>query len=757
MQRILWSLIFGLVLSPLAFAQFEIPVNVKADNLKYYEDSGLVEAWGSVEVKFKDATIYADNLRMDSVTNIATAEGRVRLFAKSYRATADYLLYDASQEVSTLSNFESKLSPKNVRGNLFISARSLRDNNSVMEGSGGTVTTCDYSIPHDYILADKVEYYPDDRIQGSNVTIYVGEMPVFWMPYLYYDLKRARRRNWEFGHNEVEGDYLKTAWNYPGGLFLLDSMEKKGLGYGVDTDYTSALGLGSLYLYLLDEKDTGIHDRVEKIEHHQQLNPWTTLKLNHSYVTTYLVPSGRVDQTSFGLNLNYADKARWNLGLSALDDRLGSYQKYALSFNQSLGRISTSYSINYDFAKNDPKWMRNSQRFSYQRPLFSDNITFSTTTNYYHSAASAGDSGEEKIEPQIEIRGSEKDYSWRYSENWFLDLRQDLSPGVPRYDFLEKQPEIEIYPRALDLKLFNLQSTFGYGHYREVRYVPQQGGRRDYATERYRATLNAGKTVALGLGTALTLGAGIDQFAYSPGDQLYAYRENGGLQTNLWSFFRNDLSYRKGYTDGNSPFFFDKLNTSYHDAREKMTFYYLDKFNWSIDGGRNYQTNKWYDVMTSLMVSPNKKWRWMVNTGWDIENTRYKDLVTSMRYSPYSFFALDLAAVQDMNIGELRSGSALWDVYFLEGAPNQMHVRVGQVFDPLTKEFKVRDIMVVKDLHCWEMRYSYSDYRKEFSFSFSLKALPGEPVGFSGGRGFYFDSFERELKGLKPEGAVRRY
>jgi len=229
------------------------------------------------------------------------------------------------------------------------------------------------------------------------------------------------------------------------------------------------------------------------------------------------------------------------------------------------------------------------------------------------------------------------------------------------------------------------------------------------------------------------------------------------LQTNLWSFFRNDLSYRKGYTDGNSPFFFDKLNTSYHDARERMTFYYLDKLNWSIEGGRNYQTNKWFDVMTALLLVPNQQSRVRVNTGWDIENQRYKDLVTSLRYAPYSFLALDLAAAQDMNEGQLRSGSALYDIYFLEGAPNQMHVRVGQVFDPSTKEFKVRDIMVVKDLHCWEMKYTYSDYRKEFSFSFSLKALPGEPVGFSGGRGFYYDSFERELKGLKPEGAVRRY
>jgi hypothetical protein len=93
---------------------------------------------------------------------------------------------------------------------------------------------------------------------------------------------------------------------------------------------------------------------------------------------------------------------------------------------------------------------------------------------------------------------------------------------------------------------------------------------------------------------------------------------------------------------------------------------------------------------------------------------------------------------------------------FLEGEPNQWHVKVGQIFEPATRQFKVRDIMVVKDLHCWELRYTYSDYRKEFSLSFSLKALPDEPVGISSGRGFYIESFEKELKGIRSEGEVRR-
>jgi hypothetical protein len=757
MRRLFPLSLVGLLLLFPAFAETEIPVKIKAETLRYYEDTDMVEATGSVEVEFKEVRIHADRLLMDSVSNVATAEGNVVLSAKNYSANSDSVTYDASREVTDFKGFTSQIQTQKLAGKLYLSAGSLADLGTKMLGQEGTVTTCDEPPPHYFMRAQKITYYPEDRIEGWNAVTYVGELPVMWLPYYLYDLKEQRKKNWVFGHNNVEGDYMKTAWAYPGGLFLYDYTEKKGWGTGIDTSYSTALGLGTLYLYFMDEKDTRLTDRVEKLTFRRSLDQYTDLQMNHSYMSTYLIPSGRLAQTSFGLNLNRNNIARWNLGLSVVDDRMGQTQKNSLSFNQSLGRSSFSYSNNYDFSRSDPQWMQNSQNFSLRGPLWSDRVNFSSNISYYHRVNRPGDSGEEKAEPRIELAGSEPNFSWAYRQNWFVDLRQDLSPGTPRYEFLEKQPEIEISPRALDLKLFNLSSTFGYGYYREVKYVPQLLGKRDFSAQRYRTTLRANKSVPLALGTVMTLGAGLDQFLYGPGDQLYAYSESGSLQTNLFSFFRNDLSYRKGSTDGNSPFFFDKLGTRYHDATERMTFYYLNKFSWSFEGGRNWQTDKWFDVMTHLVVAPDPRLRWTIDTGWDIENTIYKDLNTRLSLIPNDVFSLDFSANQDLNQGQLRYGSVLYNFVLLPGEPNQTNLRVGQVYDPAEKDFKVRDIMVTRDLHCWEMKFTYSDYRKEFSFSFNLKAMPGEPVGFAPGRGFYYDGFERELGKLKPEGAVTRY
>jgi hypothetical protein len=748
-----------LACSPL-LAETSVPVDIKADRLKYYENSDLVEASGSVEVELKGVTIQSDRLRMDSATNIATAEGNVKLIAADYTAAAGSLVYDADKESSNFSDFKARLAPGDLKGPLFLDAGQMTEKHDTMTGGPAELSTCDREKPHYFLLADKIGYFPGDHIEGRNVTVYVGEAPVLWLPVFYYDLHNQQHKNWTFGHNDVEGSYLKTSWDQPYGTLLIDLLEKKGTGYGISTDNyaLAALGLGSLYLYHLDERDTGISDWVEKISQTKKLGDHTTVKLDQSYVTTYLLPSGRSDQTTFGLGLNYSDQTTLGGNFNLLDDRAGNYGRYSLQLNQSGGPLSSNYSNIYEYARNDPRWLRDSQRFNFNLAL-GDRIKLSSMTNYYHYSPGAENPGQEKVEPQIDLTGSDPNYSWRYSENWFIDLRQSLYPGVSSYEYLEKQPEFELASKMLDLKLFNLQSTLDTGYYREVKSVPQLGGSgfRDFSSQRMKASVNASKSVPLGAGTMLNLGAGLDQSLYGPGDELFALRESAGLQTDLRSCFRNSLNLRQAYTEGNSPFFFDRLDTYYHDLTEQMTFYYLDKFNWTVSGGHNWQTNKYYDAMTDLAFKPDPRWRLHMATGWDIENTVYKNLVVGLTLLPSEIYTTDLNFTQDMNGAGLQYASALHDLYILKGADNEIHLRCSQVFDPAAKGFRIGDIMIVKQLHCWEMSFNYSDYQKNYSFVFSLKALPGEPAGFSSTSGFSFQGFQQAIDQLNPQGEVRRY
>ncbi|MBI5400224.1 hypothetical protein HZB07_06450 [Candidatus Saganbacteria bacterium] len=757
MNRQTAAVIFCLFSLSLALWAEEIPVNLKADKLKFIEGTSIIEATGSVEVKFKEATIFADHLVMDSATNIATADGHVRLLDSQYKANAAALIYNIDNQKANFTDFRARTNPKRMRGPLFLTAASLNDQKKKLLGQKGSLSTCERTTPHYYLLADRVEYYPDDKVLGYNSTLYVGAVPVLWLPLLYYDLGQKEKRNWSFGHNETEGDYLKSTWGYPLGILYLDLMEKKGFGQGTQLNYDLlGLGAGALYLYHLDEQDTKLTDWVSRISHSKQITPWTKLNFNHRYTATYLIPYSRKDQTEFGLGLQYRDQARLDLNLNTFDDRQAFYKRYNLDLAQARGDTATNYNFNYEYLTKAPNWLRSSQRFSHHRLLWSG-INFDTRANYYNNVAGEGMIGDQRLEPVVELSGRGKNFSWRINENWYLDLDGDAYTGDNNYQYLEKQPELEISPDALDLKIFRLQPRLKYGFYREVRFVPELAGNRNFSTQRYQAALDLDRSFSLGFGTILGMGAGLDQILYGPGDALYNYRESLRLQTDLGSSFRHEISYQKAISDGNSPFLFDQLGSRYHNASDRLIFYYLDRFRLTIDSGYNWQARQWSDVMGGLMLRPAKWLTWDASTGWSIEQRQYRDFINNLALTPFNFLTTRFSAVSDLNNGDLKAASFNHDLFILAGEPNQWHLIFNQILDTNTKEFKVRDIMAVKELHCWRLIYTYNDYRKEFSFTMSLNALPDEPVGVSSGRGFYFDTLEKSLRELKPEGAVQRY
>jgi len=752
---VLAFLLFFSFLGVPAFSQ-EIPVNLKADNLKYIEGSRFVEATGSVEVEIKGIKIFADRLIMDQETNIATAEGHVKMVAATYYGNADSLTYFADDETTSFKGFSTAARGSKMKGLMYLSADEVIDYKSRREGKKGRLTSCEDEEEHYYLLADTITLYPGDKVIGYNATLFVGEVPVYWLPIIYYDLNEQSRRNWTFGHNEVEGDYLKSSWAYPLGVLYVDHMEKKGWGLGTHSPYQlGLLGAGTLYLYNVNEKDTGITDWVSRLSHSKQLDEKTTLNVAHQYNSIYLVPSGRRDLTSFSLGLDHKDTSRWSLKLDTNDDRIGNVQKYAFNFNQAKERESLNYQLNYDFAKNDPAWIRSSQRLDFKTPVMRDNIMLSTRFNYSSNVATSGQSADEKLEPFFELTGREKEYSWRITQNMYLDFDKDTYVGDENYQYFEKTPEIEISPNSYNFNGVGLTSSLSYGKYHEVRYVSAIGANRDYTAEKIAAKLDLSKRVPLGLGTVAVLGVGLNQNFYSPGDQFYTYRERASLNTNWLGFFSNTVTYGKGSTDGNTPFLFDQLGTSYHNVNETMTFNVKNKMRLTLSGGHNWQTHQWFDSRGSLLITPNEAVSWNLSSAWSIEERLYRDLINSVTVSPTDFFSTKFSSTSDLNNGNLKSGTVIYDLALLKDQRNQWRFRLGQVYDSLTDEFKVRDIMVVKDLHCWELSYRYSDLNKEYSLTFSLKAMPDDPIGMSSGRGFYIESFdklEKEITGLKNDG-----
>ena len=501
-------------------------------------------------------------------------------------------------------------------------------------------------------------------------------------------------------------------------------------------------------LYHLEEADTHLSDWVAKINHSIGITDKSKLGIAYSLSKIYQIPAGRLDQSSYSINFNHSSDKNFNAAINAYDNRLGNQESLNMQLGYSKGLLNANYSLNFDQGKGDSRYIRLSERLGYSSPIFSDRTRLSFNAAYYNNIASAGEFGNELLEPNISITHSEQFYNIRLYENWHLDLDRDAYKADENDQFVETQPELTVSFNPINLKLFNLSSSVAYGWYREVKFAPGIGRNRDFATGRYKSSLNANRSIPLWFGNTLSLTAGLDQFLYDPGDSMNASREDVSLNTQGYNFYRNTLSYSRGISDGNSPFFFDKFSTKYHNIRDTMTFYYQSYFNWINTCGYNYETKKYFNYDTSMVLRPIRQLDLNFRSGFDIENQKYQDLSSGIKLKPWDKFSGNMNVVSDLNVGGVKYGNLLVDLETGDENDwgNHWNFKYGYVFEPASKEFKIRDIMIIKDLHCWEIKYTYSDYRKEVTMMFTLKAFPGDPLGYNTGKGFYFDSFDKAIK-----------
>lgn len=57
----------------------------------------------------------------------------------------------------------------------------------------GIITSCDDSVPDYYFKANEIKYVSKSLIVARPATLYIGGVPVFWLPFLFQDVRNGRR------------------------------------------------------------------------------------------------------------------------------------------------------------------------------------------------------------------------------------------------------------------------------------------------------------------------------------------------------------------------------------------------------------------------------------------------------------------------------------------------------------------------------------------------------------------------------------
>jgi len=276
---------------------------------------------------------------------------------------------------------------------------------------------------------------------------------------------------------------------------------------------------------------------------------------------------------------------------------------------------------------------------------------------------------------------------------------------------------------------------------------------RHFSAGRYKYGLGADRAFNVAPGTVLSLAGAVEQFSYDTGDQRYILKETASLASDHGGFFRNTVNYTRGYQEGNSPFFFDSRGDSFHSLKDTMVFYKGSDHRLTFDGGYNYATGKYYDLLVNYDSNPSRSLHLNLGSGYDIENKRWRDLVSIVALAPSDGLRDDLSHTYDLNTGQTKSATNLLSWQLGDTWQSRWSVKIGHTYDYARGAIILQEAAVVKDLHCWEMAFSWSDFRKESRVTFTLKAFPERPIGFtSGNNGFFIEGMSGGTAGT-----VQRY
>lgn len=242
-----------------------IPVVVDGDEVSYLSQENTILAKGNVSLKYKEITITCDEAAYNTKNNQAQIKGNVVILSKKGKIKAEQAVYDFARKTADIKKIRVEADP--VYG-YAETGQGLSEKEYLLEK--GYVTTCDLEDPHYRLKAKKIYVYPDEKIVARNVTLYLGKLPVFYIPYYSQPLNDTSFPvEVSPGKDSDWGYYALTRWRYSlndasRGKVLLDVYEDRGLGTGI-THKSDKLSFGEVLIngYYIDDQLYSLDKRNE--------------------------------------------------------------------------------------------------------------------------------------------------------------------------------------------------------------------------------------------------------------------------------------------------------------------------------------------------------------------------------------------------------------------------------------------------------------------------------------------------------------
>ena len=567
-------LLMGTPVGAVAQETEELPVTLKADSYQFDRQARIITARGHVVLSVRDVTVRADTLVADLQTGLVTAEGSVQLEVAGQSVAAEMLTFNLSTRVGTLFNARTEYHSPLILGSVRLRAEKLEgDLARFVTIRNGFTTTCEEPEPVAYATADELQVYPNDKIVGHHVSLWIAGHRLFTVPYFIISLRERRGGNFSpvIGYGDTEGWFVKTSWSYfvnenHYGFVHADWYERLGVGAGIEHLYRSAGGEGSVLVYGLANRQTGGTDLHDFLNHLQRLGDVTL----RTFVDYQDLSSSTGSPTT---NL-FA-----TLDLSTQTQQSSTYL-FSTLFESSASPVST---LNSQFAH-----LQN----------FGPRLGAEVFLNYDQIGDPTG--VDQELLPRITLRY----FGDGVAATLVTDTRWDLdgthSTADDKY-ILERLPELNVTvsPFRIGETPLYAQAVVGLAQFRETTPGPTGG------------VLDAGRVdaqVTVSGFTALAGGSvGMRTFArqswYTTGDARVFYGGRLEYARSIGAGVDTGFGYTAQTTIGVSPFIFDQIAGTLSLADAQITYHTQDLL-LRATGFYDFQSGLFGDVIGQVIYLP---------------------------------------------------------------------------------------------------------------------------------------------------------
>lgn len=176
-----------------------------SDSLTFFAQTREIALTGDALVEREGMTLEADSVRFLQAACALLASGEPKVFEQGTVLIGEQMSYDTCLRQGlvreALTNFEQSGVDWYLRGGLGIDSAAVR-----LYAGDGEITSCDLADPHYHFQAGRVKWVSNSILVARPAKLYVRDVPVLWLPFLFQDMRQGRRTGLltpRFGINDI--------------------------------------------------------------------------------------------------------------------------------------------------------------------------------------------------------------------------------------------------------------------------------------------------------------------------------------------------------------------------------------------------------------------------------------------------------------------------------------------------------------------------------------------------------------------------